>query len=152
MQSSTLEHNKLLINLLAERVEVGRVDLVGRYLKTLQDGLFNNRASVHPRMLKQIAADEAEAIVNFLKQAGFSGAERGEKLHQTGFNAGAILRLCQVTRQFLLKDLENHEIAPMLEIVDEYQQAIIEGFVLSVDKENLNRLDEARVIFRRGDE
>ena len=91
---------------------------------------------MRPSALKSIAVDEVESLLHFLRQSGFSAAERGEKLHQAGFNAGAILRLSQVTRQFLLHGLENHQIAPMLKIVDAYETAIVEGFVQSIDNVN----------------
>ncbi len=139
-----------LRKLLAQRVEVDRDDLAVRYFGVLRESLFTNRASVRPSMIKQIAADEADALLNFLRQSGFSGAERGEKLHQAGFNAGAILKLGQVTRQLLLNHLENHQIAPMLEIVDSYQQAVIEGFVQSIDKENLIELERTRNALQGG--
>jgi hypothetical protein len=85
-------------------------------------------------MLKQIAADEAEAFLHFLRRSGFSGVERGAQLHVAGFNAGAILKLNQVTRQFLLNYLENHQIAPILDTVHDYQEAVIQGFVKSLEK------------------
>lgn len=129
-----------LTDLLTQRVENNRDDLVGRYLGILRESLFSNHSEVRPSILKGIAADEAEALLNFLKQTAFSAAERGEKLHRAGFNAGSILRLSQVTRQFLLNHLENHQIGPMLEIVDTYQGAIIEGFVQSIDKANKDNL------------
>jgi hypothetical protein len=150
MENATSGYTGQLVNLLALRVENNRADLVDRYLIVLRESLFSNRAELRPNMLKQIAVDEAEALLHFLRQSGFSGAERGEQLHRTGFNAGAILKLSQVTRQFLLNHLENHQIAPMLDIVDTYQVAIIEGFVQSIDKTNLIELERTRNTLQRG--
>ena len=140
-----------LRKLLAQRVEAQRADLVPRYFVVLRESLFSNRAEVRPSILKGIATDEAEALLNFLRQSNFSGAERGERLHQAGFNAGAILKLGQVTRQFLLNHLENRQIAPMLVLVDVYQEAIIEGFVQSIDKEKLIELERVRNALQRSD-
>jgi len=140
-----------LRELLAQRVEAQRADLTARYLAVLRESLFSNRAEVRPSILKGVASDEAAALLNFLRQSGFSGAERGEQLHQAGFNAGAILKLGQVTRQFLLNHLENSQIAPMLVLVDVYQEAIIEGFVQSIDKEKLIELERVRNALQRGD-
>ncbi len=142
MENTNSAQPEQLKELLAQRVEVHRADLVGRYLSVLRESLFSNRAEVRPSILKNIASDEADALLSFLRQSRFSGAKRGEQLHQAGFNAGAILKLSQVTRQFLLNHLENHQIAPMLEIVDTYQGAIIEGFVQSIDK--INRIEVER--------
>jgi hypothetical protein len=149
MENISLTQPEQLRVLLAQRVELNRADLVERYLGVLREALFSNRAEVRPSALKSIAAEEAEALLHFLRKTGFSAAERGEKLHRAGFNAGAILKLSQASRQFLLNHLENHQIAPMLEIVDAYQGAIIEGFVQSIDKTNLSDLEQLRSIMQR---
>ena len=102
-------------------------------------------------MLKKIAADETEALLHFLRRSEFSGVERGEQLHLAGFNAGAILKLSQVTRQFLLNHLENHQIAPMLDIVHDYQEAVIQGFVKSLEKDLRMEVERTRRAVQRSD-
>jgi hypothetical protein len=151
MENTNSAQPEKLRELLAQRVEVQRADLTAHYLTVLRESLFSNRAEVRPSILKGVASDEAAALLNFLRQSGFSGAERGEQLHQAGFNAGAILKLGQVTRQFLLNHLENSQIAPMLVLVDVYQEAIIEGFVQSIDKEKLIELERVRNALQRND-
>jgi len=151
MEDTDSAQPEQLRELLAQRVEAQRANLAARYLDVLRESLFSNRAEVRPSILKSMASDEAEALLNFLRQSGFSGAERGELLHQAGFNAGAILKLGQVTRQFLLNHLENRQIAPMLVLVDVYQEAIIEGFVQSIDKEKLIELERVRNALQRSD-
>ena len=151
MEDTDSAQPEQLRELLAQRVEAQRANLAARYLDVLRESLFSNRAEVRPSILKSMASDEAEALLNFLRQSGFSGAERGELLHQAGFNAGAILKLGQVTRQFLLNHLENRQIAPMLVLVEIYQEAIIEGFVQSIDKEKLIELERVRNALQRND-
>jgi len=151
MENTNSAQTKLLKNLLAQQVDVNRADLVDRYFGVLRETLFSNRAEVRPNMLKQIAADEADTLLNFLEQSGFSGAERGEQLYRTGLNTGAILKLSQVSRQFLLNHLENYQIAPILELVDTYQMAIIEGFVQSINKTNLIELERIRNALQRSE-
>ena len=151
MENTNSAQPEQLRELLAQRVEAQRADLAARYLDLLRESLFSNRAEVRPGILKGIATDEVEALLNFLRQSGFSGAERGERLHQAGFNAGTLLKLGQVTRQFLLNHLENRQIAPMLVLVDVYQEAIIEGFVQSIDKEKLIELERVRNALQRND-
>ena len=151
MEDTDLAQPEQVRELLAQRVEVQHADLVARYLVVLRESLFSNRAEVRPSILKSIASDEADALLNYFRQSGFSGVERGEVLHQTGFNAGAILKLGQVTRQFLLNHLENRQIAPMLVLVDVYQEAIIEGFVQSIDKEQLIELERVRNALQHGE-
>ncbi len=143
MENISSAQSEPLLALLVQRIEDHRVELVDRYLGILRESLFSNRAEVRPSALKSIAADEAESVLHFLRQSGFSAIERGEQLHQAGFNAGAILRLSQVTRQFLLHGLENHQIAPMLKIVDAYEMAIVEGFVQSID--NTHKAERAQL-------
>jgi hypothetical protein len=151
MEITNSEQTEKLMVFLAQRVEVNRADLVGRYLGVLRESLFSNRAELRPAMLKQIAAEEAEAILHFLRKPGVSGGERGEQLHITGFNAGAILKLSQVTRMFFLTHLENHQIASMLEIVHDYQEAVIQGFVKSLEKNLLAEVERARKAVQRND-
>jgi hypothetical protein len=136
MENMSSAGSEQLLALLMQRIEDQRIDLAGRYFDVLRESLFSNRAEVRPSTLKSIAAGEVESLLHFLRQSGFSAIERGELLHQAGFNAGAILRLSQVTRQFLLTGLENHQIAPMLKIVDAYETVIVEGFVQNIDKAN----------------
>ena len=138
------------MNLLAERVEGSRAELVGRYLQILQESLFANRAFVRPGMLKQTAAEEAAAVLSYLGQAGFSGGEHGGKLHQAGFNVGTVLKLNEVTRGFLLDHFEDHQTRFILEVVDRYQQAVIEGFIQGIDQEHRTELERMRTALRGG--
>jgi hypothetical protein len=151
MENSTSPQIEQLAILLAQRVENNRADLMDRHLIVLRESLFSNRAELRPNMLKQIAADETEAVLHFLRRSKFSGVERGEQLHLAGFNAGAILKLSQVTRQFLLNHLENHQIAAMLDIVHDYQEAVILGFVKSLEKDLRMEVERTRMAVQRND-
>jgi len=155
MENMSSAQPEQLMTLLAQRIEDNRAELVDRYLDVLREALFSSRAQVRPSALKSIAADEVETLLHFFRQPEFSAAGRGEQLHQAGFNAGAILRLSQVTRQFLLGHSENGQIARMLEIVDAYETAIVEGFIQSID--NTNQIERGKLervlnaLHRRGD-
>jgi len=121
-------------NQLAQLLETNREDLVGRYQRVLRETLFLNRADVRPNIVKGIASDEVVAFLGFLQQPAFSGAERGAQLYQTGLGEQVLLRLGQVMRQFFLPYLENGQIAPMLELVDTYQEAVVQGFMQALEK------------------
>ncbi len=155
MENTSSAQSEQLMVFLARLIEDQRADLVDRYLSTLREALFSGRAEVRPSTLKQIAADEAEAFLHFLRRAEFSVTKRGEKLHQAGFNARAILKLSQVTRQFLLEHSENGQIAPMLKVVDAYEMGVVEGFIQSIDNTNkIERVQLERVLtalHQRGD-
>ncbi len=143
METTRSAQSEQLLAILAQQVEDQRADLVDRYLSVLREALFSSRAEVRPSALKQIAVDEVEALLSFLRQPGSSAAERGEKLHQAGFNARALLKLGQVTRQSLLKHSEDGQTAPMLEIIDAYEMAVVEGFIQSID--NKNKIERAQL-------
>ena len=136
MENTSLAAPEQLAALLAQQIEDRRADLAGRYLDVLREALFASRAEVRPSALKQIAADEVEALLSFVRQVGPSAAGRGEQLHQAGFNARAVLKLSQVTRQFLLAQSEDHQAAAILEMVDAYEMATVEGFIQSIDNTN----------------
>ena len=136
MENISSVQSEQLMALLAQQIEDQRADLVDRYLGVLRESLFSNTAFVRPGILKSVAADEAEILLCFLKRTGSPAAKRGEQLYQAGFNARAVLRLGQATRQFLLHHSENGQVAPMLEIIDAYEMAVIEGFVQSIGETN----------------
>lgn len=155
MESAISSQPVQLTDLLAQHVEGNRDELVGRYLAVLREALFASRANLRPSSLKQIATDEADALLYFLKQPGFSAAGRGEQLHRAGLNVGAVLRLSQVTRQFLLKHSEHSQIALILEVLDSYEMTLVEGFIQSIDNTNkIERLQLERVLtslYKSGD-
>lgn len=143
MENTSSAQSEQLLALLAQRVEDRRADLVDRYLGVLREALFSSRAEVRPSALKNIAADEVETLLRFLNQSESSIAKRGEQLHQAGFNARVVLKLSQVTRQFLLTHSENGQIAPILGIVDAYEMGVVEGFMQSMD--NANKIERAQL-------
>jgi hypothetical protein len=143
MENTSSAQSEQLLGLLAQRVEDQRAELVGRYFDVLRESLFSSRAEVRPSALKNIAADEVETLLRFLRQAESSTVKRGEQLHRAGFNARVVLKLGQVTRQFLLDHSENGQIAHMLGIVDAYEMGVIEGFIQSID--NTNKIERAQL-------
>ncbi len=143
MENTSSAQSEQLVALLVQQVEDHRADLIDRYLGVLRATLFSNTANIRPSILKSVATDEVEALLRFLKQAGSSAAERGEQLHQAGFNAHTLLKLSQATRQFLLEHSENGQVAPMLEVVDAYEIGAVEGFVQSID--DINKIERGRL-------
>jgi hypothetical protein len=119
---------------LVQMLETNREDLTGRFQRALRETLFLNRAEVRPILLKGIASDEVVAFLDFLQQPTFSGAERGAQLYQTGLGGQTVLRLGQVMRQFFLSYLEDGRAAPMIELVDTYQEAVIQGYIKALEK------------------
>jgi hypothetical protein len=151
MENTTSPQNAAVLALLKQQVEVNRADLVGRYLSVLIESLFINRAEVRPNMVKKIASDEADAILNFLSQPAFSAADHGSQLHQIGLSDRVVLRLGHATRLFFLDHMESEQLIPMLEIVHTYQEAVFQGFVRGLEKYHLGELERTRNALQRGD-
>jgi len=134
MSADPLETNALQKQL-AQLLGTNREELSNQYQRVLRESLFLNRGEVRPNMIKGIASDEVETFLDFLQQPGFSGAERGAQLYKTGLGEQVVLRLGWVMRQFFLSYLENGQVAPMLELVDAYQEAVIQGYIKCLEKD-----------------
>lgn len=143
MENTSSAQSEQLVVLLAQQIEDRRADLVERYLGVLREALFSSRAEVRPSALKGFATGEVETLLQFLRQPEFSSAARGEQMHQAGFNVAALLKLSQVTRQFLLTVSEDHQLASLLEIVDAYEMAVVNGFIQSI--ENATKMERAQL-------
>jgi signal transduction histidine kinase len=133
---------------LTQTVEINRADLVSRYSQILRETLFTNRLEMRPNLLKGIASDEADALLNFLRFPEFSGLEHGAQLCKTGLGEQALLGLGQVTRQFFAAFLKPGLIAPALEIVDAYQNATTRGFIQGLGKIILAEQEQIRSAFQ----
>lgn len=134
---------------LGQHLESNRSDLVGRYQQALRETLFSSRATVRPRMLKKVAADEAEAFANFLRQPQLQTTERGIQLYQAGLSVLSVLRLHQTTRQFFVTHINNEQIGPALAVIDIYQEQIVQGFIQSLEKAVFSEQERTRHAFER---
>lgn len=135
MENTTSDRNERLVSLLVGQMEANRADLLSRYQQVLRESLFLNRAEVRPNMVKGIASDEVIAFLGFLQQSSFFGAERGAQLYRTGLGEQVVMRLGRVMRQFFLSYLENGQVASMLELVDAYQEVVIQGYIKDLEKD-----------------
>jgi hypothetical protein len=100
-------------------------------------------------MLKKIASDEVDVFRDFLRQAQQQASERGVQLHQSGLSEQPLLRMGQVTRQFFVKRLDNDQIAPTLELIDAYQEQVVQGFIQSLEKSVFSVQERTRHAFER---
>lgn len=118
---------------LTQLLEAHRTELTSGYQRVLREALFSRRAAIRPNMVKQIAADEIDSFASFLRTS--QGAiVRGTQLHQIGLNDQPVLRMGHVTRQFFAVQLDKGEIAPALEVIDAYQEQVLQGFIQSLEK------------------
>ncbi len=144
-----LNGNNDLCASLAQLVETNRPELADSYQRVLREFMFNGRSTMRPNMLRKIASEEVEAIHSFLRQPQPQVVERGIQLHQSGLSEQPLLRLGQVTRQFFVKHLENGQIAPALEVIDTYQEQVVQGFIQSLETAVFNVQERTRHAFER---
>lgn len=134
---------------LVQLLDANRPELIGSYQQILRAAMFNGRSTMRPNMLKKIASDEVDVFRDFLHQPQRQASERGVQLHQSGLSEQPLLRMGQVTRQFFVKHLENDQIAPTLELVDAYQEQVIQGFIHSLEKAVFSVQERTRQAFER---
>lgn len=141
--------NSALCKHLTDILEANRAELVDNYQQLLRDAMFNGRSTMRPNMVKKIAADEVDAFIKCLQQPEWNALERGVQLHQFGLSEKALVRLGQVTRQFFIKYLESDQIAPTLELIDTYQEQVVQGFIQSLEAAVFTVQERTRHAFER---
>jgi signal transduction histidine kinase len=132
--------------LLVEQL-VPTADLIGRYHQFCKK-LCLQSLGCAPAMLRQIAANQVDALVSFLQQMP-SSVEHGMQLCQIGLGEQAVLRLGQAARQFFLTCLEAELSAPALDLVDTYQNGILQGFIEGREKTILTEQERIRSALER---
>ena len=119
---------------LAEVLKADRIELESRYKQVLRETLFTNRSDITPGKLPAIAANEADALYDFLVVPQFSGTNYGGKLCYEGFSEQTILQLGKITRQFFLTRLPPATIPQVVNIIDAYQNDVLLGFIRGREK------------------
>jgi signal transduction histidine kinase len=148
MENENIEKIDTLREKLIQTVQANRIDLISRYGQSLRGTLFTNRFEMRPSLLKSVASDEADALLNFLCTPEFSGEDHGARSCQTGLSEQTLLGLRQVTRQFFMASLEFDILSPALDILDTYQNAVVEGFIKSREKIILAEQEQIRSAFQ----
>ena len=133
------------LNLLAEQMEACRIELVNRYEQTLRKNLFMNRIELRPRDLKQIAAQEADALFNFLRNSFESAEQHGIELCQIGLSSQTVFALLQ-TQWLFLATLEN--IHTIQEVASIYRMKVLEGFIAEHNELILTEQENIRTAFQ----
>jgi PAS domain S-box-containing protein len=150
MVDTTKETATSIVESLAQRLASDRADLVDRYQQTLREQIFTNRSQLRPIMLGQIAAEEADALLDYLGHPARDLAlARGTKLCETGLSEQSVLSLGETSRQFFLTKTRNEAIVPALQAIDTYHHAVIQGFMVSREKVILNEQERTRSALQR---
>ena len=133
-----------LADLLAHRVKTNHADLIGLYRQSLQEDLFSNRSEVRPRELSQIAADEVEALLGYLRDPAFPVFEHGEKFCKKGLSEQTLLGLTRVTRHFFLTHFTGDDMVETLNIIGRYQNSVVRGFIKAREQMILEEQERIR--------
>lgn len=101
------------------------------YLQALREIMFSNRPELRPTMLRQIAKDVFEWLLEYCVNPNRAVAlEHGHRLSSLGLGDQSILRLGQITRQFF-QAFPEHERLDALELSEDYHSALLQGFMLA---------------------
>ena len=107
-------------------------NLTDLYHRALKETLFTNRAQIRPASLRSIAADEAQAVLDFFQDSEkVQVSQRGTELCQLGLGEEAILRLGQTTRQFCLTHLPENLRLSAINLIEGYYNAVLQSFIQS---------------------
>jgi signal transduction histidine kinase len=133
-----------LADLLAQQVKVKRADLISLYCQSLQQDLFSNRGEVRPRELAQIAADEVEALLSYLRDPAFPVFEHGDQFCKKGLSEQTLLGLTRVTRHFFLTYFTGDDVVETLNIIGHYQNGMMRGFIKAREQMILEEQERIR--------
>jgi PAS domain S-box-containing protein len=135
---------------LYSRLASGHSDLIDLYRQTLREGIFTNRAELRPNQLGQIAASEADGLLQYLTLPDREKAIRhGAELCEIGLSDQSVLSLAEASRQFFLSKISREPIVPAIQAIDEYHHAVIQGFMGSRGQSILNEQERIRSALQR---
>ncbi len=116
-----------------------------RYLRILRQTLFTNRSEVRPTMLRNIAAHETQALLEFFFQPSPQKvAARGIQHAQTGLSEETILGLAQTSRQFIIENLGATASVTAMNTADSYYHALLKGFLQGRERIILDEQERIR--------
>jgi signal transduction histidine kinase len=133
-----------LADVLAHQVKTYRADLIGLYRQSLQADLFSNRGEVRPRDLSQIATDEVEALLGYLRDPAFPVFEHGDKFCKKGLSEQTLLGLVRATRHFFLSHFTGDDLVETLNIIGRYQNGMVRGFIKAREQMILEEQERIR--------
>ena len=121
-----------------------QAELLSLYSQSLRETLFTNRSEMSPRALQAIAAEEVVSLLSYLRDSSFSPYEYGVRLCEKGISEQTMLRLAQATRQFFLTHFTGAEVAQALNIVDLYQNSVVQGYIQARERIILAEQEQIR--------
>lgn len=144
MTNSELQHSLSLQPQLLKVVGAKQAELLSLYSQSLRETLFTNRSEMSPRALQAIAAEEVVSLLSYLRDSSFSPYEYGARLCEKGISEQTMLRQAQATRHFFLTHFTGAEVAQALNIVDLYQNSVVQGYIQARERIILAEQEQIR--------
>lgn len=119
------------------------------YLQALREIMFSNRPELRPTMLRRIAKEVFEWLLEYCVNPNRAVAlEHGYRLSSLGLGDQSILRLGQITRQFF-QSFPDNERLNALELSEQYHSALLQGFMLAQRQLILEEQERIRSALQR---
>jgi len=143
LEHSNIELDKRLLNLF----ESLKYDLQSATWRILQDLTYENRYTLHPRLLKSVANEEVDFFLEIIQSHNIElirehGAERAFQ----GLSEMAILQIIALFRKTLL-EISSSEVELLrygLSVIDEYSEHYLTQFLRTTQQEILEDQEELR--------
>jgi PAS domain S-box-containing protein len=123
-------------------------ELADALAKDLLSRTFENRFTLHPRRLQEIAPEEVVAFTGFLSTHDLDAVQaHGEHRAHEGLGERPTLGICRILRRFSLniaKSLDVETIEHALEITDSYTDAYIYGYMIQRSNQILEDQEQLR--------
>jgi PAS domain S-box-containing protein len=123
-------------------------ELVEEVSKTLISKAFENRYTLHPRRLKEIAADEVEIFIHFFSTLDVEAiSEHGKKRSIEGLGERPLLALCKIFQKYSLaisKDQNYDSLHYAIETIDSFMQTYLYGYMTERIKQTLTDQEQMR--------
>ena len=132
-----------------QRLALHRDELVEWLQDALKATLFSHRPSIRP-FLGQIAAEEAEAFLAFLKREDITAARaQGVRQAEEGLGTQGLLRMRTTLRRFCHTYLEDNVLDAALSATEAYTGAFLEGFLEAQETIVLEEQERIRAAMQR---
>jgi hypothetical protein len=116
-----------------QRLRSSQSDMVAFLNRVLDESMFYNSHTLHPRRLREIGREEAEHFLQFLVQGGIADvSNRSKQLALDGLGYKSMLLMCGSIIQFCTENLnsENNEtLVNVMKAANLYVITALEGFI-----------------------
>lgn len=138
------DDTSVMVLTIGDVVENNRTALINLYLRILREEIFEGRIELRPSMIKPLAEKEADYLLYYLRNGLPSTINHGVELCQSGLTHRAVIRLCRAARNFFTATLDQSLVPTALDIAEEYQLGVIDGFMMGRERLILDEQERIR--------